>query len=219
MSGELVGKATWFDAHGTLNCSFPPFTDWMVAAPKMTSELDLYNHASACGACLKVTGTNKANTKTTAIVVKVVDSCPDCKQSDILLDLSEEAFGRIDNLDTGIIDIRFQVVPCDVTGNLQYRFKDGSSQSWTAIQVLNHREPLATVEYSDNSGNWITTSRSDDNYFVPNTENGGVGPHSNGLPLRITDAYGQVVMDTVPVVVDKNAIDSSMVFPGTQQFE
>ena len=208
MGPVVTGHATWFNAHGTLNCSFPPFTDWMVGAPSMAR---YYNAGEACGECLKVTG------KRGTIVIRVVDSCPDCDTRDPVadLDLSQEAFKLVDDPNAGYVPITFQVVPCDVTGPMQYRFKDGSTQYWTAIQVINHREPIATVEYADSKGNWINLPRTDYNFFIAD---GGVGAHSQ-LSLRITSIYGQVVVDTVNVTVGKNAIDSNTIFTGTQQFE
>lgn len=230
----ITGTATFYDADGTGNCSFPKSnaSPLLVVAPNKSRWYNVGTElAGACGECLNVTGSKGF------VVVEVVDSCPsgtgamDCGVSGADLDLSQDAFSRIANLSDGKVPITFQVVPCTVAGFMQYVFKDGSNQYWSPIQIRNHREPIATVEYdSDGKGTWVNLPRSDDNYFRPITvtvdpvtkqqtivEN-GLGAH-NGLTLRITDAYGQVVVDTVPVTLDTHTISSSTIFPGTQQFD
>lgn len=200
------GVATFYDADGTGNCSFPASPqNLMVVAPNKGR---LYDGSAACGSCMKVTGTKGS------VVVRVVDSCPldtpdnDCGDTDADLDLSAQAFALIEDPDVGMADVTFQVVSCDVSGPMQFRFKDGSSQWWTAVQVRNHREPVAKVEYKKD-GAWIGMTREDDNYFI---EPDGVGPRPQGLPLRITSIYGQVVEETLP-------IDDSKTLNGKNQFE
>ncbi len=199
------GKATFYDADGSGNCSFPTANDLMVVAPHKER---YYDGSAACGACLRVTG------KKGSVVVRVVDSCPvdtpdnDCGDTGADLDLSAQAFAKIEDPNAGIANVTFQRVPCDVAGPMQFRFKDGSSQWWTAVQVRNHREAIAKVEYAK-SGSWITMTREDDNFFV---EASGVGPHPSGLPLRITSINGQVVEETLPIQDGKT-------LTGTQQFD
>jgi expansin (peptidoglycan-binding protein) len=175
-----------------------------------------YNGSAACGECLEVTGPKGS------VVVLVVDSCPidtpynDCGNTGADLDLSPAAFEAIEDLKVGKTAVTFQVVPCNVAGPMQYQFKDGSSQWWTAIQVRNHRHPIKTVDYLDDKGHWTNMPRADYNYFI---ESGGVGARPHGLSLRITSIYGQVVEDTVNVAVGGSALDSKTAFPGTQQFD
>jgi len=191
----------------------------MVGAPSLAR---YYNGGKACGECIQVTSTSPTSTKKT-IVIRVVDSCPDCDKRNPVadLDLSQEAFQVVDDLNSGYVAINFQVVPCTVNGPMQYRFKDGCTQSWMAIQVINHREPIATVDYADSNGNWINLPLTTDNFFTAKN----VGTH-NPLKLRITSVYGQVVVDTVNVnvgeqsiTVNNTSIDSNTIFTGTQQFE
>ena len=71
-----------------------------------------------------------------------------------------------------------------------YKYKDGSTQYWCAVQVRNHRYPIAKLEYLNQSGEFIELPRRNYNYFE--AEAGlGKGPFT----FRITDIYGQVVMD------------------------
>jgi expansin (peptidoglycan-binding protein) len=45
------------------------------------------------------------------------------------------------------VPIRWQYVPCDVGGPVVYRFKDGSNQWWTAVQLRNVRHAVSALEY------------------------------------------------------------------------
>lgn len=157
---------------------------------------------------MKVTGSKGT------VVVRVTDSCPidtpgnDCGDTNADLDLSSQAFAQIEDPSVGIANVSFQVVPCSVTGPMKYRFKDGSSQWWTAIQIRNHRVPIAKVEYKGGSG-FVAMAREDDNYFV---QASGVGAQPQGLLLRITSSDGQIVEELLPT------IDDSQVLTGTKQF-
>jgi len=88
------------------------------------------------------------------------------------------------------VSITFNAVACDVKGAMSYEFKDGSSKYWTAIQVRNHRLPIAKLEYKKN-GAFTDMPRAEYNYFI---DASGVGAQPNGITLRITAADGQVVV-------------------------
>ncbi len=183
---EHSGEGTYYDADGSGNCSFDPSADRMVAA---INEAD-YGGSAPCGACAEVEG--PAGTTT----VRIVDRCPGCALGD--LDLSVEAFEMIAAKEEGRVDILWRYVPCAVEGPLRYRFKEGSSQWWTAVQVRNHRHAIASLEYSNDGGEtYIPVARESYNYFVA-PEGMGAEPFS----LRVTDVYGQVVVDDGIVVGD-----------------
>jgi expansin (peptidoglycan-binding protein) len=193
------GIATFYDADGSGNCSFDKSPkDLDVTAMAMPE----YADSASCGSCLLVKGPKGE------ITVRVVDSCPGCADHGVNLDLSAEAFAKIAEPKEGRISVTYQLVSCSVSGNLGYHFKDGSSQWWTAIQIRNHRVPIAKVEYSKN-GSWIEMKREDYNYFV---ESDGVG--TGDLTLRVTATNGQVIEDTVAggVVAEKTVT-------GTKQFD
>ena len=174
------GDGTYYAADGTGNCSFDASpNDLMVAAMNAPD----YANAAWCGACLDVTGPQGD------VVVRVVDQCPGCAHGD--LDLSSQAFAVLSPLSAGRIAITWHEVACDVTGPIEYEFKDGSSQYWTAIQIRNARYPIATVESQATAGAWQAIDRADDNYFVA-ASGLGAGPYA----LRVTDARGQVLADT-----------------------
>jgi expansin len=145
-----------------------------------------YLKSARCGSCLVVVGPDESE-----ILVEVVDRCPACKPGD--LDLSRDAFALLAPLERGRIKIRWLPVPCEVDGPLAYHFKPGSNASWMAIQIRNHRYPIAAVEVlgaRDDPGTAMPLTRADYNYFVG--KGLGAGPHT----LRITDSRGQTQVDT-----------------------
>jgi expansin (peptidoglycan-binding protein) len=191
------GIATYYAATGGGSCSFDPSSNLDVSA------FDLANFAgsASCGACVSVSGPKGA------VTVRVVDSCPDCSSNH--MDLSKEAFAKIADVSAGRVPITFHTVACDVTGNLSYRFKEGSSKWWTAIQIRNHRVPIAKVEYKK-AGAYTDMPRTDYNYFV---DTNGVGDQPGGIALRVTAGDGQVLEDTVP------SVQPGVVLPGSVQFK
>jgi expansin len=176
---EATGQGTYYAATGAGNCGFEATPgDLMVAA---LNHVD-YGIADWCGACLEVTGPQGV------VTVRIVDSCPGCAKGD--LDLSEQAFAVISPLSAGRVAITWQQVPCEVAGPIAYHFKDGANAFWTAIQLRNHRYPIAKLEALV-GGNYAAVPRVDYNYFVQ--ESGlGDGPYT----LRVTDTRGHVLEDS-----------------------
>ncbi len=192
----LTGQATYYAADGTGNCSFTADATRMVAAINAPD----YQMAAWCGGCLEVTGPSGT------AIVRVVDKCPGCAHGD--LDLSREAFERIAPLSAGRVAISWREVACEVSGPISYQFKDGSSQYWTAIQIRNHRYPIATLEARDGSGAYRAIDRVDYNYFVA-TDGLGTGPYT----LRVTDSRGHAIEDGNIAVGDNVARTGSTQFP------
>ncbi len=190
------GEATYYDfASGGGACSFDPTPgDLMVGAMNAAD----YAGSAACGACVRLQGPQAE------ITIRVVDLCPECPAGDI--DLSPEAFGRIAALSAGRVPINWQYVPCETSGPIQYHFKDGSNPWWTAVQLRNHRNRVARLEYS-RDGTYREVHRTGYNYFV---EESGMGP--GPYALRVTDIDGHVLEDTgIPHVEDQTT-------PGAAQF-
>jgi expansin (peptidoglycan-binding protein) len=140
--------------------------------------------------------------------VRIVDSCPTCTTPGHL-DLSREAFAKIANPIDGRVNVRWRLVTCDVQGPLRYRFKEGSSQYWAAIQVFNHRIPVTKLEYWKNNA-WVAVKRESFNYFV---EPDGMG--AGQIKVRVTAVDGQTLEDTLPGAVG----DNSRIFDGAAQFK
>jgi expansin (peptidoglycan-binding protein) len=193
---DVSGEGTYYAADGTGNCGFDASpSDLMVAAMNSVD----YNNAAWCGACLEVTGPMGT------AVVRVVDQCPECKHGD--LDLSPEAFGMLSPLAAGRIAITWHEVACNVTGPIDYHFKDGANAYWTAIQIRNHRYPIASVE-AQVSGAWHAISRVDYNYFV---EESGLGP--GPYMFRVTDTHGHALEDAAIALGDNTTRTGGSQFP------
>jgi expansin (peptidoglycan-binding protein) len=181
-----TGQATYYDADGSGNCSFDPSPgDLMVAAMNETD----YANAWLCGAYVQITG------RKGTIVVRIVDRCPECPSGNI--DLSYEAFARIDDPVAGRVPISWRLVSPALSGPITYTFKDGSSKWWTAVQIRNHRNPIWRVEYRTASGTFKEAPRERYNYFIE-TAGMGDGPYT----FRVTDIFGQTLTDTgIPLAV------------------
>lgn len=141
-----------------------------------------YNGAQLAGAYIEVTGPSGTT------YVYVMDKMPSTTAGNI--DLDEGAFAEIAALSAGRVDISWQIVPLPGAADapISYQFMEGSSKSWCAIQLRNHRYPVTKLEYLGSDGEYVEIARRDYNYFVAS----GVG---DTLTLRITDIYGQVVVD------------------------
>lgn len=179
--GDEAGSGTYYAADGTGACGFDASPDDLMVAAMNAAD---YDHAAWCGACLEVTGPSGSK-----VTVRVVDECPGCAHGD--LDLSQQAFQALSPLAAGRIAITWREVACSVTGPIGYHFKDGSNAYWTAIQLRNHRYPIAKLEAATAGGAWTAIPRLDYNYFV---DASGLGP--GPYTLRVTDARGQTLEDS-----------------------
>jgi expansin (peptidoglycan-binding protein) len=190
-----TGEGTFYDADGSGNCSFDPSPhDLMVAA---MNQVD-YAGSAVCGGCILVSG------PLGSITVRIVDRCPECAIGDV--DLSAEAFAKIANPVDGRVPIEWYDVPCDVTGPIVYKFKEGSNQWWTAIQVRNSRWAVASLEVKV-SGSFVNVQRENYNYFV----HSGLGP--GPYEIRVTDIHGSVLNDTGIPLGDGSQAPGSGQFP------
>jgi expansin (peptidoglycan-binding protein) len=174
------GDATYYNADGSGNCSFDPSPNDLNVAAMNAPE---YANSAVCGECVAITGPKGS------VTVRIVDQCPGCPSGD--LDLSMQAFEKIADLAAGRVMITWNVVTCEVSGPVAYRFKEGSSQYWTAIQVRNHRVPVAKLEWQ-NGGSFVDVARQSYNYFV---EANGVG--TGPVVVRLTSSDGQMLTDTL----------------------
>jgi expansin len=196
--GELKsGEGTYYDfANGDGACMFGPSPDAMDIAA--LNEPD-WSGSSLCGACAEVTGPKGT------VTIRIVDQCPECKSGD--LDFSPQAFGKIAEMTAGRVPITWQLVTCDVSGPVQYKYKDGANEWWTAVQVRNHRLPVASLEFSRDGGDYEAMERQDYNYFLTDS---GFGPDT--VRVRVTAMDGQTLEDDLPPV------EAELVVTGHAQF-
>ena len=186
------GIATYYAATGDGACTFGPSPNDLNVAAMNIGE---WAGSAVCGECVSVVGPKGT------VTVRIVDQCPDCQTGQ--LDLSQQAFAQIADVSAGRVAITWTPVACDVTGDISYFLKDGSSQWWTAIQVRNSRLPVSKLEWLQ-AGTWTNVDRAPYNYFVAG---GGVGPGS--YQVRITAIDGQTITDTLPPVQASTAVPSS----------
>lgn len=195
-----TGEGTFYGATGGGNCMFDPTPDnLMVAAMNHTD----YANALLCGAYIEVQG--PAGT----VIVRIVDRCPECRPGDV--DLSREAFARIADPIQGRVPISWRIISPDsrdLSGPIAYRFKEGSSQYWTAIQVRNHRNPVYRLEYQAADGAFQPLERHEYNYFVA-PQGLGPGPYT----LRVTDIYGHTLIDSGITLIEAGVVAGNGQFP------
>ena len=168
------------------NCSIEneEFNPFLIGAMNASQ----YGQADYCGACALVTGPSGS------VKIHIIDQCPECAHGDI--DLSPEAFDNIAPRIDGRVDISWKVMPCETTGAVQFYFKDGSNEWWNAVQIRNHKNRLAKVEYW-NGNQYVNMPRQDYNYFLDDSGL-GAGP----FQFRLTDVYGNEIIETdVPFTI------------------
>ena len=193
-----TGIATYYDATGAGACGFDPSpNDLMVTA----LNAEEYSNAAYCGAYVQVNGAKGS------IVVRIVDLCPECLAGH--LDLSYQAFALVDDISKGRVPITWRIVSPNIAGPIAYHFKDGSNQWWTAVQIRNHRNPIAKFEYRTSGGQWVTVPRVNYNYFVQTNPGMGVGPYS----FRVTDMYSNTLTDSGIPFVENGTINGTGQFP------
>ncbi|UQC80989.1 rare lipoprotein A [Colletotrichum lupini] len=180
--------ATWYG--GNLNGGNCLFSGYTLPSSVLGTALSYTNYNGNCGTCLNVKG-SKGNT----IKVMVVDKCPSgCGNGQ--LDLSPDAFAKLDDPNKGQISVSWEQVPCGITSPLIVRNKEGTSKYWFSMQVVNHNYPVTKFEVSTDSGkSWQPTVRQDYNYWQKSS---GDGFLVDTVSVRVTCSNGkQVVVNKV----------------------
>jgi expansin (peptidoglycan-binding protein) len=181
------GDATHYEAaDGNGACSFGPSDDMMIAAMNETD----YETSTACGAYVLVRAANG-----NSVTVRVTNLCPlPCAPGQ--LDLSRQAFAELADPQLGRIPVTWSLLSPGSAGTISIRYKEGSSQWWCGIQVIDHRNPVAELEVDAGDG-WLALARTGYNYFL--SENGS----GCGGEIRITDIYGErLTVRGLPVRAD-----------------
>ena len=194
-----TGEGTFYGGGYVGGCAMldPVSTDYWIVA----MNLEDYADARLAGAYLEVTG------ELGTINMLVTDLLPEGKKGD--LDLYTDAFPLIAPVEKGRVPVSWKIVPLDIADevNISYRFKEGSSEFWCGVQLLNHRYPVAKLEYLNEDGEFVEINRRPYNYF----ESMDMGP--GPFTFRATDIYGQVIVDyDIPLVLDEK-IEGKSQFP------
>lgn len=194
-----TGEGTFYGGGYEGGCAMldPVSRDYWIVA----MNLEDYADARLAGAYLEVTG------ELGTINMLVTDLLPEGKKGD--LDLYTDAFPLIAPVEKGRVPVSWKIVPLDSAENepVSYRFKEGSSPFWCGVQVLNHRYPISKLEYLNEDGEFVEVNRRPYNYFE--SREMGAGPFT----FRVTDIYGQVIVDRdIPLVLDESVKGKSQ-FP------
>ncbi len=194
-----TGDGTFYGGGYVGGCAMldPVSTDYWIVA----MNLEDYADARLAGAYLEVTG------ELGTINMLVTDLLPEGKKGD--LDLYVDAFPLIAPVEKGRVPVSWKIVPLDIADKVpvSYRFKEGSSEFWCGVQLLDHRYPIAKLEYLNDDGEFVEIERRRYNYF----ESMEMGP--GPFTFRATDIYGQVIVDRdIPLVLDKK-IEGKSQFP------
>lgn len=192
------GFTTYYHANAAAACALGASIDYT-----MTTAMGLadYDNSTMCGAYLRIIGPKGE------AVVRVVDICGSCKAGD--LDLNQEAFEKIADLKQGQAPIRWHIISPSLNTMTQYHFKEGSNVWWTAIQIRNHRNPVAKLEFLKPDGSWGNIERVRYNYFVQKKPGMGAGPYT----LRVTDSYGNSLMDKNIALSPGETVEGKYQFP------
>lgn len=197
-SGQDVyyeGDGTFYDGNGTGNCSFDALPDNMFAAMNRED----YADSAMCGAYVEITG------PLGSVVVKITDQCPECAKGDI--DMSRAAFDKIGKQIDGRVKIRWRVLSPELQGPIVYHFKEGSNPWWMAVQIRNHRNPIAKVEYRQPNGSYVTLPRESYNFFILESNDVSV------YDFRVTDIYGNQLSDNGVRLVEAGDVAGKAQFP------
>lgn len=188
LTARQNAKATYYG--GNLSGGNCMFTGYTLPSGLLGTAISGANWDASgiCGTCLSVTGPKGT------IKVMVVDNCPGCERDH--LDLFQNAFSDIGNLDDGVIDISWNQVACGITSPLKLRNKSGTSKNWFSMQVFNSNEPVKSLEVSTDGGSsWSSTTRQEYNYFENSS---GFG--ADTMDVRVTCTSGkQVVVSGVGI--------------------
>ena len=129
------------------------------------------------------------NSAGTSVVVRIIDRCPECAQNH--LDMSEDSFKKLGKLETGVLNIKYDFVPCPTTGNIKYRVKKESTKWWVSVLVDNHRVGVKKFEIKGKNTNWISVTRASYNEFEYKPSDTIEPPVS----FRVTSIDGEVITD------------------------
>lgn len=178
-----TGKASYYDGGiESGNAALAPVPDGIYVTAINGTD---YRGSMLAGAYLEVVGSSGKS-----VNVYVTDRSG---QSEGNLDLNTAAFEQIASLDAGRTDITWTIVPYPTEEGMHYKFSSDSSSSWFSLQIRYHVYPIYSLAVLQSDGTYKTLNRRSDNYFT--CSGAGNGPFT----FRITDIYGQVVEETVPL--------------------
>jgi len=194
-----TGEATFYSDSTFGHCGFPTAQQQFYHGAMNHQD---YDTAASCGTWVHVTG------PLGEVTAFIDDECPECKKGDI--DLGPRTFAVIGDKKDGRIPISWRYVEAPVSGPIQYFWKDGSSQWHIEVQIRNHRYAISKVEICLPPGDWINMPRQTYNFFVLQ---GGVSAKPGPYTLRVTDIFGQQLVDSNMTLTAEQIVDGKANFP------
>lgn len=160
-----------------------------------------YLGGTACGAFVRILNTNTASGDPVEVDAMIADLCP---STDPLCDnpdsayfdmLGDTAFAKLNPAVGGRLpSIEAEWIPAPVTGNVALRFGTGVSRWFATIQALDHRNPVASMEISTDSGkSWVAGARAASSSLAPTGSFFSFSNPTTTFKLRLTDIFGQTI--------------------------
>ena len=143
-----------------------------------------YDTAAMAGAFIEITGPKGK------IRALVSDELPEGKKGDV--DLNTDIFPYIAERSAGRVNITWKILPLPTDEPVKYLIQKSSTQYWMQLQIRNHKYPIKKAEMKIN-GKYQKLKKENYNFYT--IQNPGKGPYK----IRLTDMYGQVLTDTIPL--------------------
>lgn len=114
--------------------------------------------------------------------------CPGCGSNH--LDLFPDAFAKLANPSKGVIPTTWSYVDCPISSPIELHNKEGVSQWWFSMQVVNANKAVKSLEFSTDGGNsWHGTTRQSYNFFEYSSGSG-----TNVVDVKVTSVSGDIVI-------------------------
>lgn len=150
-----------------------------------------YNTGQMSGAYIELTG------PIGTLKMLVADELPEGKHGDI--DLNTLAFPHVAKVEDGRVPITWKIIPFPTEEPIKYWIKKDSTEYWMQIQIRNHRYPIQKLELKMQDGTYKEVPKRNYNFFEIGADGLGM-PGKGPFTFRVTDIYGQVLEDTIPLM-------------------
>ena len=200
------GRATFYDAAnpagGKVAGGYDNLSNSDALAKTTAINNVQWNGSEAAGGFLEVSGP-KQREGAEPITVQITDLLYERADG---LDLSAEAFAKVADPISGIVNVEYKLVGPEDSFKTPYGYTIGEgivvegipeSNPWYgALRLNNHRYPVESVDLLAEGGDTVPLDRGDDNRFVLNNSSGIYGEQD----LLVTDIFGQqVTLDDINI--------------------
>ena len=203
------GRATFYDTYASEQVACMLGNDYPSDIYRVAPSEQFYLGSAQCGICYEVVG------EIGSAVVMVSDLCPakgnegNCDSDITHFDLGENVFPLVCNKPTGVCNITYRMVACNVVGNVKVLLASGSSKYWMGLYIRNYKVGLKGVSISFGS---VTRELTRENHNAWNyqTQSGEV------IETPVTVTVTSIAGDTTTITL--NDIVENKVYEGNGQF-